>query len=210
MVVRAFIDADTLYKRHVRNALVWQALGGVCELHWSLGVLDEARKHLIERNLERYGEERAEKVDQILSVVTQALSKADAGREVSEAEIDAVIDDMNNDEKDRHVLAGAVAAGASVVITSNKKDFKQEHTEPHGVRAMTADEFLVGQLSKDTLDAVTVALRLQGDYLPDGYSLPKVLTLLGTPGKSPARPAFLPEFVERYEALSGIARDPDS
>jgi len=46
---------------------------------------------------------------------------------------------MPNDEKDRHVLAAAVKAGAQVVTTANLKDFTEL---PPGIEAQSPDEFL--------------------------------------------------------------------
>jgi hypothetical protein len=44
---RAVIDADTIYRRHARNLLVWHALEGLFQLYWSRRILDETRKHLL-------------------------------------------------------------------------------------------------------------------------------------------------------------------
>jgi hypothetical protein len=43
-IPRALIDADVLYRRHQRNLLVWHALAGLFELHWSARILDETRR----------------------------------------------------------------------------------------------------------------------------------------------------------------------
>jgi hypothetical protein len=64
---------------------------------------------------------------------------------------DALIDDdaiepliaaMQNDPKDRHVLAAAVARGAGGIVTDNVKDFPAEACDPWGITITTADEFL--------------------------------------------------------------------
>jgi hypothetical protein len=46
---------------------------------------------------------------------------------------------MQNDMKDRRVVAAAVKAGAQVIITANLKDF---NPLPDGIEAQSADEFL--------------------------------------------------------------------
>lgn len=203
MLVRALIDADTLYRRHVRNHLTWQALMGVFELCWSPRVLDETRAHLIERSVATFGEERADRVEVVLGTVTEALQGAGAGFEVPEEQVAEYEGQMTNDPKDRHVLAAAVAISASVVITGNKKDFASEDTTPWGVRALTADEFLLEQLSADTVDAVTAALGEQASFLD--VDVPQLLALLGH--STATRPAFLPQFVAAYEARSGTQRE---
>jgi hypothetical protein len=49
---------------------------------------------------------------------------------------------MTNDPKDRHVLAAAVAADAEVIVTTNLKDFSDEHLDKWGVEAQHPDDFL--------------------------------------------------------------------
>lgn len=202
MLVRALIDADTLYRRHVRNQLTWQALMGLFELCWSPRVLAEARAHLIERNLAKFGEGRADRVDVVLGTVTNALHGAGAGFEVPERQVADYERQMTNDPKDRHVLAAAVAVSATVVITSNKKDFTRRDTAPWGVRALTADEFLLEQLAADTIDAVSAALGEQASFL--GVGVPQLLAVSGD--ATDRRQAFMPQFVAAYEAASGIER----
>jgi hypothetical protein len=46
---------------------------------------------------------------------------------------------MRNDPKDRHVVAAAVAVEATVIVTSNIRDFGNL---PDGIVALTPDEFL--------------------------------------------------------------------
>ncbi len=53
---------------------------------------------------------------------------------------------MGNDEKDRHVLAVAVASGSQVIVTSNLKDFPVKALEPHEIEAQSPDEFLLNLL----------------------------------------------------------------
>jgi hypothetical protein len=46
-------------------------------------------------------------------------------------------------EKDRHVLAAAVASSAQVIVTQNLKDFPQGYLSSFGVEAQAPDEFLM-------------------------------------------------------------------
>jgi hypothetical protein len=199
-IPRAVIDADVLYRRHPRNLLVWHALAGLFELHWSARILDETRRHLIERNLAKLGKPRAEAVDRTLGRVTDALEEARAGSLVPETEIAAHEPHMSNDPKDRHVLAAAVAIGATVVITTNVRDFAVD-TIDFDVVPRTPDDFLTSLLDATTADAATAALREHASF--HGWSVPELLTLLKA--TTPDRQAIAPNYAKRIAALKGGA-----
>ena len=46
------------------------------------------------------------------------------------------------DPDDRHVLTGAIRAGADLIVTYNLKDFPDELLMPYGVEAQHSDQFL--------------------------------------------------------------------
>jgi len=48
-----------------------------------------------------------------------------------------------NDEKDRHVLACAIEAGARSIITYNLRDFRKEHLDLWGIRALHPQHYLL-------------------------------------------------------------------
>ena len=48
-----------------------------------------------------------------------------------------------NQEKDRHVLAAAIAAKASLIITFNLRDFPATALSPHGVEAQSPQDHLL-------------------------------------------------------------------
>lgn len=53
-----------------------------------------------------------------------------------------LIDVVDNDPKDRHVLAAAVKTGAEVIVTYNAKDFPRASLEPWGVERQGPTTFL--------------------------------------------------------------------
>ncbi len=199
-IPRAVIDADVLYRRHPRNLLVWHALAGVFELHWSARILDETRRHLVERNVAAYGEPREQAVDRTLRRVTDALTAVGAGRLAPREAIAAHEPSMPNDPKDRHVLAAAAASGATVVVTTNVRDFAAADTQPLGITAQTPDQFLTASLDASTLDAALDALRQHASF--HRWSVPELLALLVADG--PDRPALTPDYVRRMTELTGV------
>jgi hypothetical protein len=58
----------------------------------------------------------------------------------------SLIPGLQNDAKDRHVVAAAVKAGAQVITTSNLRDFAPL---PDGLEAQSPDEFLCNVLDLD-------------------------------------------------------------
>ncbi len=55
---------------------------------------------------------------------------------------EALIPQMTNHEKDRHVLAAAVHGQVPIIVTFNLRHFGHEHLEPWGVRALHPQSFL--------------------------------------------------------------------
>ncbi|MFZ4580527.1 MAG: PIN domain-containing protein [Myxococcota bacterium] len=53
------------------------------------------------------------------------------------------------DPNDRHVLAAAIAARASTIVTFNLKDFPVQTLRPFGVAAMHPDRFVLDLLDRD-------------------------------------------------------------
>lgn len=56
---------------------------------------------------------------------------------------EALIPQMTNDEKDRHVLAAAVHGQAPIIVTFNLRHFRREHLEPWSIRALHPQSFLI-------------------------------------------------------------------
>ncbi len=64
------------------------------------------------------------------------------------------------DPKDRHVLAAAIHAKASAIVTFNLKDFPKSALKPYGIQALHPDGFFL-EMIEDDPDAALVALRKQ-------------------------------------------------
>jgi len=100
---------------------------------WSAGILDELRRVL--RRME-YSESQAERrIAAMRAAFEDACVTGYAG----------LVQTMTNDEKDRHVLAAAVRAGAHAILTENVKHFPAKSLTPHGIGVLTPDEFLARQ-----------------------------------------------------------------
>jgi predicted nucleic acid-binding protein len=53
------------------------------------------------------------------------------------------------DPDDRHVLAAAIETKANLIVTWNIKDFPEDNLKPHGIVAVTPDDFILDQIELD-------------------------------------------------------------
>jgi predicted nucleic acid-binding protein len=81
-----------------------------------------------------------------------------------------------NDERDRHVLAAAIQANATVIVTFNIRDFPCEALSPHGIEAQEPQDHLLTLWSINPA-VVTAKLSLMADER--GEDLEDLLIHLG-------------------------------
>ena len=138
----AFLDACVLIPMALCDTLLRAADAGLYRLLWSEDTLEEVRRNLVEKQLTTEPGARDR-----LMVMRQAFPDA------SVTGYQGIIDRMINDPKDRHVLAAAVTAGATVIVTRNVRDFPDSALDPYNVKALSPDEFLMRlyDLSPDTM-----------------------------------------------------------
>ncbi|MBT8224394.1 MAG: PIN domain-containing protein [Dactylosporangium sp.] len=128
MTTVAVLDANVLIPNALCDLLLRLAEEDLYEPRWSPAILDEVRRHVpvspaaIERRI--------------------AFMNA-AFEDALVTGYESLIGKMDNDPKDRHVLAAAVTAGADSVITCNLRDFPLAACQPHGVVAEHPDTFLL-------------------------------------------------------------------
>jgi predicted nucleic acid-binding protein len=115
----------------LRDTLLRAAEAGLYRPYWSQEILDGATRNLVATG--RMTEEQSIKLQsQIQRAFPQAMVEVP----------DALIESMTNDPGDRHVLAVAVFAGASMIVTFNLKDFSENALEPWQIEAQHPDTFL--------------------------------------------------------------------
>jgi predicted nucleic acid-binding protein len=129
-------DANVLYPRVLREHLLYAADQEVISIAWSGTILDEVTRHLI-ANVPGFTEESGKR---LVSAMNAAFPYA---------EVEPTVEHYQRlrgyslpDEGDRHVLAAAVAAEATVLCTANTKDFPESVTASLGVETMTSDALL--------------------------------------------------------------------
>ena len=125
----ALLDANIFISAWLTDIVLSMDEAGLIEAHWSRGILVEAR-----RALERMG-----RPPHLLDPHFDCLS-ALTGREVTVTRMDALPELPDRD--DGHILAAAVAAGATHIITYNLFDFPTRTLAPLGITAVHPDAFL--------------------------------------------------------------------
>jgi len=122
------LDANVLYPFTLRDTLLRAAAAGFYQARWSSQILEETT-----RNVVRNTGMTAEGANRLVATMNRVFPEASVtGHEL-------LIGAMPNEDKDRHVAAAAVAAGAQVIVTANLRDFQ---VLPGAIEAQSPDEFL--------------------------------------------------------------------
>jgi predicted nucleic acid-binding protein len=96
-----------------------------------------------------------------------------------------VMASMENDPKDRHVLAAAAKCGAHAIVSDNVKHFPLESLAPYSIECMTADQFLehqyhlnpdlfIGVLAEQAVDIGWTVPQLISRHVPSLSKLIKI------------------------------------
>jgi predicted nucleic acid-binding protein len=143
------LDANVLFPFTLRDTLLRAAAADYFQLRWSKQILDE-----MERNIVAKAQVSPENAAKLRSTMERFFPEA----QVTDHE--ALIGAMQNDEKDRHVAAAAVKAGAQVIVTSNLDDFEPL---PEGIEAQSPDEFLCNLFDLDPAAFVELLVEQAAD-----------------------------------------------
>lgn len=117
----------------LRDTLLRAAVKRLYRLHLTEEILDEVRRNLLKSG--RIADPR------LADRLVEQIRRAFPGSMVEG--YSTLMPKMANHPKDRHVLAAAVAAGASVIVTHNLGDFPIQALDPYRVIAQSPDDFLV-------------------------------------------------------------------
>jgi predicted nucleic acid-binding protein len=132
--VSAAYDACVLYPFHLRNLLVQCGVDRLVDVHWTDQIHDEWIRNLA-ANRSDISVERLTKTRDLMKQVLPSADVTGYERLVLELTLP--------DPSDRHVLAAAITAGASHIVTWNQSDFPSADLTPYHITASTPDDFLV-------------------------------------------------------------------
>jgi predicted nucleic acid-binding protein len=130
----AFFDANVLFGARLRSLVIESAKSGLFRAKWTEDIHREW--------MEAVTKQRPEIIPEALERTRRAMDRAVPDCLVTRYEqlIPSII---LKDPDDRHVVAGAIAARASVIVTFNVKDFPQHVLAPFGLHTEHPDDFLM-------------------------------------------------------------------
>lgn len=162
-----FLDTCVLLKPYLCDSMLTIAEAGIYRPLWSPAVLDELRRNLIRRGLDD------KQVGHRFYQMAQAFPDAQI------TGYEALIAQMTNHPKDRHVLGAAVRGGAEVLVTENLRDFPGDSVRPFDLEVVTQDTFLLDQLDLAPADILAALRRQVSRYHREPRTVEALLTILG-------------------------------
>ena len=136
----ALLDANVLYPTTLRDLLMWLAVSGTYDAHWTVRIQHEWTRNLLTDQPQL----TAQRLERTKHLMDQALPSALV------AGYEAIIDDLElPDADDRHVLAAAIHTEAQLIVTLNLRDFPPSALEPFGIRALHPDDFALSLTESD-------------------------------------------------------------
>ena len=129
----AILDANVLFSARLRDLFVQLAVSGLYRAKWTVTIhkewmcaLEDARPDISRDRIERTRDLIDRAVADCLVTRYKSLAKS-----------------LNlPDQQDNHVLAAAIKGRCDIIITQNIRDFPAAALDPHGVTAITPDDFL--------------------------------------------------------------------
>lgn len=143
------LDTNVIYPLLIRDLMFWFAHYDLFTPKWSKHIFDEW-DHVMERK----GIPKEERLKRI-NVANRAFPDAMVHN------YEQLIKGLDlPDTKDRHVLAAAIKANASIIVTENLKDFPQDCLASCGLSAKSSDDFLTDIIDLNPEKAVEAFKKL--------------------------------------------------
>ena len=130
----ALYDACVLYPFHLRNLLIQCAVDRLVDARWT----DENHEEWIRNlaaNVPGVSIGRLHKTRDLMNSVLPDATVRDYQRHIPTITLP--------DQEDHHVVAAAIAARATYIVTWNIRDFPAEELTGHGLRVQDPDTFLL-------------------------------------------------------------------
>ena len=144
------LDANVLYSIALTDFFLTLAGRGLYRPHWSTEILHEVERTLLKNHPGLKSDALAYRFREMNRAYPGALVDPPA----------SLIDAMTNDPGDRHVLAAAIAAEASIIATFNTADFPPESCDPHGIEVHHPDVLADRLVSLGPMSAISAVVEM--------------------------------------------------
>jgi predicted nucleic acid-binding protein len=95
-----------------------------------------------------------------------------------------LIDSLECDKADRHVLAAAIKSGSACIVTSNERDFPAHSVEPFGIQILSPDDFLLDLFDLAPAVVLTTLQKQASGYLREPTTVHGLLVALSRSGNA--------------------------
>jgi len=186
--VAALLDASVLVPAALRDTLLRTAAAGLYTVWFSEMILEEVQRALVSNELaSATSAERL--ITNIRSHFWFALSQG----------YEPIASEMPNHPGDRHVLAAAIHANATIIVTANLRHFPDAELRPYGVSSMSPDSFLTMLLQHDADAFISIVTQQAAALKSPPLSTHDVLARLRI---------HAPTFVERLSIMVDAVERP--
>lgn len=131
--VVAVCDACILYPFHLRNVIVQAAVDRLVQARWTNEIHDEWMRNLI-ANVPDLSVERLNTTKQLMTIALPDATVSEYEKHIETISLP--------DPDDRHVVAAAIEAKATHILTWNLRHFPVPILKAHGLVRQTPDAFL--------------------------------------------------------------------
>lgn len=128
-----FLDANVLYPAALRDLFMRLALQKLYRPRWSNLVHEEWMAAVL-RNFPDITRQQLERTRELMNLHAQGSLVTGFENRIERLELP--------DPGDRHVLAAAIHAQASIIVTQNLKDFPRSALTPYGIESQHPDTFI--------------------------------------------------------------------
>lgn len=163
------LDACVLYPASLRDLLLALAALDAFDVAWTDEILEEVRRNVVADHPDI-------DPDRFASHTLGAMRTAFPEANVTGYE--HLVPTLDNDPKDRHVAAAAIAAGASAIVTENIRDFQSSMLEAAGIEVLTTGDLIARLLDTEAGVVVSAVEHLARRWTRPARSVTEILELL--------------------------------
>lgn len=163
-----------MYPAPLRDLLLELAVSDVFQARWSVTVLEEMRRNILEKNPHI----EPSKIDRTIALMNSHTR--DCCVDYKESLVESI--EGLKDDNDRHVVAAALTARCHAIVTRNLKDFPNEALQPYRLEAIDPDEFISAQFDLNQGLFMEAVSTVRGRLSKPAFSSDEYLSLLTRQG----------------------------